>query len=88
MDAWVDEWNLIEAMLWFFGGAIFAAKAASAPAKRRCCVLLACAFVGFAVSDLIEMRTGAWWRPWWLAAGKTACLAVLAFGFWKLLQRK
>jgi len=48
-------------------------------AERRRCLLGAAAFFAFGVSDLVEIRTGAWWRPWWLAAWKTACvLGILA----------
>src|SRR5688572_16393503 len=33
-------------------------------------------FLVFALSDVIETKTGAWWRPWWLLAMKGSCLAV------------
>ncbi len=28
----------------------------------------------FGLSDLVEARTGAWWRPWWLLLWKAVCL--------------
>lgn len=31
----------------------------------------------FSLTDLIEIRTGAWWDPWWLFALKAACVAAL-----------
>lgn len=33
--------------------------------------------VGFGISDLIEMQTGAWWRPVWLLLLKAVCLIGL-----------
>jgi hypothetical protein len=35
----------------------------------------------FGASDLVEMRTGAWWSPWWLFAWKAACVLLLLAGF-------
>ncbi|MFH1748764.1 MAG: hypothetical protein ABIG44_17145 [Planctomycetota bacterium] len=40
-------------------------------------ILAAVAFAVFGVSDLIEVRTGTWARPWWLLVMNAACLAVL-----------
>jgi hypothetical protein len=34
-------------------------------------------FVLFGISDLIEIGTGAWWRPGWLLLAKIACLSLL-----------
>lgn len=38
--------------------------------------LLPLSFALFGVSDVIELDTGAWWRPWWLGVGKAACVLV------------
>ena len=38
--------------------------------------LLPAAFALFGVSDVIELDTGAWWRPWWLGVMKAACVLV------------
>jgi hypothetical protein len=32
-------------------------------------------------SDIVESRTGAWWRPWWLFAWKAVCVIALLFLF-------
>jgi len=37
----------------------------------------------FGVSDLIEARTGAWWRPWWLCCWKAVCLTGMVACFLK-----
>lgn len=38
--------------------------------------IAAAAFFLFAVSDWIEIDTGAWWRPWWLLLIKAACVVT------------
>ena len=47
-------------------------------ARRRANAVLAITLVLFALSDVVEVRTGAWWRPWWLLAWKASCLCVMA----------
>jgi hypothetical protein len=44
---------------------------------RSRCLILALTLGTFGVSDLVETRTGAWWRPWWLFVWKAACVVVL-----------
>ena len=39
-------------------------------------VVAATAFLLFGLSDVIETRTGAWWRPWWLLVMKGSCILV------------
>ena len=34
------------------------------------------AFLLFGISDVIETRTGAWWRPWWLLVMKGGCIVA------------
>jgi hypothetical protein len=43
--------------------------------------MLAAAFLVFSISDVIESRTGAWWRPYWLMLIKGGCLVVCVLGF-------
>jgi hypothetical protein len=68
--------NYIEAALW-------AALAVAAVVRRngRASWTLACALLLFGVSDLVETRTGAWYKPWWLLVGKVLCvLAIVISG--------
>ncbi len=37
----------------------------------------AVSFILFGLTDFVEMRTGAWWHPWWLLAWKGGCVAVM-----------
>jgi hypothetical protein len=73
--------NLIEAGLWLMFAVILAGKSWRAQGRlRRVFVRLAVAFLVFSVSDVIESRTGAWWRPPWLLVIKIACVTVFWFG--------
>jgi hypothetical protein len=71
--------NYCEAVLWFVlgGVVVIAARKQSAAVRRNAWIAFA-AFLAFGVSDLIEVRTGAWWTPWWLFVLKAACVLVLA----------
>jgi hypothetical protein len=71
--------NAFEIVLWAALGLALAWRGrALPPAGRRLGRIAAVAFLAFAASDAVELRTGAWWRPWWLFAWKAACVAVLA----------
>ncbi len=68
--------NYAEACLWTGLGVIAIARRNS-----RWSVGLTIALLGFGVSDIVEVRTGAWYRPWWLLAWKATCvLLILVFG--------
>jgi hypothetical protein len=71
--------NYGEAVLWFVLGVVvlIAARRQSAAVRRNAWIAFV-AFLAFGVSDLIEVRTGAWWTPWWLFVLKAACVLVLA----------
>jgi hypothetical protein len=76
--------NLVEAGFWM----IFAPMVAiGARNQRRPIRLLgrtaSLISVLFGVSDLVESRTGAWWRPWWLLVWKGLCVAGLVLCFLK-----
>ncbi len=75
--------NHVEAGLWTVIGLIFAVAGlrTSRPTNRRCC-LLAVVFIAFGVSDVVEARTGAWWRPWWLLSWKVSCLLAMVWQLW------
>lgn len=44
---------------------------------RRLLLIAALTLAAFGGSDLVEVRTGAWWRPWWLLAWKALCVAAM-----------
>lgn len=77
--------NAIEAGWWIGMGALLFLRRFNHDSRwhRR---LLAILLIVFGASDLIEIWSGAWWRPWWLAALKIACglaIAVLALQWFR-----
>jgi len=74
--------NLFEAALWGTISAVLVFKwIRSKPGARPFHWNLAVAFALFGVSDLIEVQTGAWWRPWWLFVLKAGCALVFLRAF-------
>lgn len=70
--------NYVEALLWATVALLFAASAMRRHgAVRKRCVLAAVTFLLFGISDVVEVQTGAWWRPWWLLLWKAVCLLCL-----------
>lgn len=75
--------NYVEAGVWIVVAALLAANAVgSAGRVLRNLALLSVAFAVFGISDIIEARSGAWWRPLALLIMKSTCLLVIAWGFW------
>jgi hypothetical protein len=73
--------NLVEAALWFgLSAAVLIGARKATGAAWRNALLAAVGFAVFGISDGIEARTGAWWRPGWLLAMKAACLLLLVAG--------
>lgn len=75
MDPWFVRINLLEAALWWVVAVVVVAR------WRLWGV--AAALVLFGLSDVVETRTGAWWRPWWLLAWKGACVLIVAVILWR-----
>jgi hypothetical protein len=74
--------NLIESGVWFLLSLVlfiyaFRRERSIRPTLWWLAVVLAV----FGASDVVEARTGAWWKPWWLFVWKAACVAGLFFGF-------
>jgi len=81
--------NFIEAMLWCAIGLTFAGFWCAVGlglcrigVKRRTYVrtsslIAAITFILFGLSDIVEIQTGAWWRPWWLLVWKGCCVVTL-----------
>ncbi len=55
-------------------------------AARKALLVLAAVVLAFGGSDLVEMQTGAWWRPWWLFAWKAACVLLMLWFFRKYFR--
>jgi len=81
--------NYIEAGLWIALGVGAAVQAFRyAGAVRRDLLILALDLIAFGLSDIVETRTGAWWRPWWLLTWKAACIGVMLALLLRYLRRK
>jgi len=74
----VDGFNVIEALFWLAVAAGFAwAALLSRKRPRWALPAAAVTLAAFGISDFVEARTGAWWRPWCLFVWKAGCLALL-----------
>lgn len=85
--------NQLEAILWFFVALVCLVRSVSVwrnsakfeTVKRN--LIASAAFLMFGISDLVEIQTGAWWRPLWLLAWKAACILVFVWLFWRSRQQ-
>ena len=70
--------NVAEAVFWLVLAVIVAMRVRLAhPSSRRLGYLSAAAFLAFAGTDLVEAKTGEWYRPLWLLGYNAACVALL-----------
>jgi hypothetical protein len=84
----LDVFNACEAALWFaMAIAVMLRYRRVAIGMRRIAHGTATFLVLFAASDLIEMQTGAWWRPVGLLILKGVCVVGLVGGFGLLVRR-
>lgn len=81
--------NYVEAALWIVIGLVFAGFAARRSNRPRVlCLIASATFLLFGVSDIIEVRTGAWWRPWPLLALKATCICVMLVLLWAYFRER
>ena len=74
--------NIIEAGVWLvLAVALLVYALRASKPFRPTLVLVAATMLVFGASDLVEARTGAWWKPWWLFVWKAVCVMLLLFGF-------
>jgi succinate-acetate transporter protein len=74
--------NLIEAGVWFLLALVLCVYTFFSNRRVRFILwFLSITLAVFGVSDLVEARTGAWWKPWWLFVWKAACVGGLLLGF-------
>ncbi|MEK7413349.1 MAG: hypothetical protein AAB263_08525 [Planctomycetota bacterium] len=81
MSEFARLFNACEAVLWACFAVVFVVRAVIATGRmRRLAGIMALAFIAFSISDVIEMDTGAWWRPIWLLVLKVSCVLVFIGG--------
>ena len=79
--------NYVEAGLWIVIAVVFgilALRVVNSTSHR--CIIAAAVFALFGLSDIVEVRTGAWWRPWWLLTWKAACVTAMLWLLWDYAQ--
>jgi len=80
----LETFNQLESLLWFTIALILIGQAYLNKKVSPYKILmfkLSIAFILFGISDLIEAKTGAWWRPWSLLVFKGVCLISFAYFF-------
>lgn len=85
----VDLFNGFEAAFWFgLAGFVFWRFGRAGSPMRRLALQATGWLLLFGVSDVIEVFTGAWWRPLGLLILKGACLCGLFYCGWRAIQRR
>ncbi|MEO2016686.1 MAG: hypothetical protein ABGZ53_20205 [Fuerstiella sp.] len=74
---YVFVFNAFETLLWTCIAVVLFLNATRQKEARGRSTLAALTFLIFAGSEIIEMQTGAWWRPWWLLVWKAVCIVTL-----------
>jgi hypothetical protein len=79
--------NYCEAVFWVFVSfvVLIAAWKSKRHVQRIAYVAVPTLFL-FGVSDIVEVSTRAWWRPFWLLLWKGFCIAILVicvFLYWR-----
>ncbi|MGM3308274.1 hypothetical protein ACSQ6I_20240 [Anabaena sp. WFMT] len=80
--------NYIEAVLWSLfslGFLIYSYKRNYLIAKRKN-QITSIIFLLFGLSDIVEIQTGGWWKPWWLLLWKASCVIGFIVCFWDYLK--
>jgi hypothetical protein len=73
-----DQWfNFTEALLWASIGIVLLVRSPRSGGSRRRALCAGIVFLLFGISDVIEMRTRAWYEPVALLLFKAACVAAL-----------
>ncbi|HUF60497.1 MAG TPA: hypothetical protein VMN36_00350 [Verrucomicrobiales bacterium] len=84
VSAWVNGFEIV---LWTVMAAIaLHPRFQQRYSYRRFNLPLAAAFGAFALSDYLELHTGAWHRPWPLALLKGGCVVAIGGAFALLLR--
>jgi len=80
--------NLLEAIVWLAIGVVLFARSQRPTGHVRLLRVLAVTFAIFGLTDLIEIQTGAWWKPPWLLGIKAVCVASFVLCFWHYLRTR
>lgn len=81
--------NYCEAVFWVIVSLVVLIGAAksSRHVKKIAYVAVPTLFL-FGLSDIVEVYTRAWWRPFWLLLWKGICIAILVIGVFLYWRQK
>jgi len=84
----VRLFNILEAVYWsLLGVGLWIALRRRPLPIPRTAAYLSVTLLVFGLTDVIEVTTGAWWKPWWLAVLKVACGVVIVFAAARLWRQ-
>ena len=88
-DGFLQTGNYAEAALWIALAVVFGVCAIKRGGltRRRCATAVPVFFL-FGMSDVVEVHTGAWWRPWWLFVWKALCIVSMLWLLWDYLRAR
>jgi hypothetical protein len=78
--------NLTEVVFWMGLACIVAFWALNEKKQLRLVLGILPTLLLFGCSDLFEIMSGAWWRPWWLFLWKVSCFAGILIIFLYLIK--
>ena len=80
--------NYLEAGVWFLFSLIFIIKSRQDRFNKKIFTALGVTLFLFGISDIIEVQTGAWWKPVGLFLLKAGCVVSMIIFFTKYYIRK
>lgn len=87
-ENFLSNFNFFEGLLWLGLSAIFfKIKVFKKQPDKKADYIVAVLLIFFGISDFIEMKTGAWWKPLWLLGWKGINLFALIFTFFKFYKK-
>lgn len=69
--------NSLEAVFWLVFGVVLLCRRPVISGQRPLQLVAGVFLVLFGISDVVEVWSGAWWRPWWLLVWKGTCVVTL-----------
>ncbi|MDX2100854.1 MAG: hypothetical protein SFW36_24000 [Leptolyngbyaceae cyanobacterium bins.59] len=80
LEAVYHQGNYTEAVLWTGFAIGFGWKAREGKeSQRKVRTIAAGNFFLFGLSDIVEVQTGGWWKPWWLFLWKATCILIMVW---------
>jgi len=85
----IEIFNLCEGIVWIcLAVLVYFGPVFEKDGRKHQRLLFSVFLIFFGISDFIEIKTGGWWKPWWLLIWKAACLAGIAIILTKLLIKE